>query len=80
LKNNDVIHDMDVLASKVSSRTKDLVDHSKADSSASVTKFDEMMARLKATAAATKQNIRTDDPSTSAPATSSEIPAADPTV
>lgn len=53
----DATADMDRSASKIASQTKNLVEHSSEDSYKSVTKFDEMMKRLKATAAAHKQNI-----------------------
>lgn len=64
----DATADMDRSTSKISSQIKNLVEHSSEDSYKSVTKFDEMMKRLKATAAAHKQNIPNSNAVEEAPA------------
>ena len=72
LKNEDVIHNLDKIAGKNSSRMKELVDHSNEESSQSVTKFDELMKKLKTTAAAHKVNIAKDNAESS---TTHHLPA-----
>ena len=72
LKNEDVIHNLDKIAGRNSSRMKELVDHSNEESSQSVTKFDELMKRLKTTAAAHKVNIAKDNAESS---TTHHLPA-----
>lgn len=62
MRDGDVNRDLDALSTKTSARIKDLVDSNKEESNRSETKFDEMMARLKATAAAHKANIRSAEP------------------
>ncbi len=58
----DATADLDRSASRISSQIKNLVEHNNEDSYKAVTKFDEMMKRLKTTAAAHKQNIPNEIP------------------
>jgi hypothetical protein len=60
LRGGDIMDDLDVMSNKLSARTKDLVEHAQQSSEASATKFDEVMARLRNTAAAHKATIRSD--------------------
>lgn len=53
----DANADMDRSASRISSQMKNLVVHSSEDGYKAVTKFDEMMKRLKSTVAAHKLSI-----------------------
>lgn len=65
---------MDRNASRISTQIKNLVEHNNEDSYKAVTKFDEMMKRLKATAAAHKQNIPNEVPAGAEETTKSSEP------
>lgn len=57
LRDEDVTTNLDAQARKIEQRMKGLVEHSNEELQTSVTKFDELMKRLKKTAAAHKQEI-----------------------
>lgn len=61
MRDGEVQQNIDVISSRISARTKDLVEHNDENSVASQTKFDEMMSRLKKTAATHKASIRTQE-------------------
>lgn len=56
-RNEDVVNGLDTHARRIESQMKGMVAQSNAESEASVTKFDELMKRLKQTAAAQRLSI-----------------------